>query len=81
MRQERKARTGIWFLRCERQGGIVPDEVLRVVDPEVGEVFGGLRGVLEAAEEDDVVFEVGHAVAGAGGGCFPFGFYACPFSV
>lgn len=59
----------------------MPDEVLGVVDPEVGQVFGLLGRVLESAKEDDVVFVVGHAVAAAGWGCFAFAFYACPFSV
>ncbi len=58
----------------------MPDEILGIVDPEIGTVFCGLGRVLESAEEDDVVFVVGHAVSGAGWRGFAFGFDAGPFS-
>ena len=62
VRQKRKGRSRIGPLRRRWERRAQPHEVLRVVQPEVLEILGLLRGILKAAEEDNVVLEVGHAV-------------------
>lgn len=53
MREEGEGGAGIGLLGRDR---VVPDVVLRVEQPEVGEVLGLVCRVLKTAEEDDVVF-------------------------
>ena len=67
MREEGEGAARVGLLAGRRQGGAVPEEVLGVVQPQVRQVLCALARVLEAAEQDDVVLEVGHAVPAAGG--------------
>ncbi|EKG10521.1 hypothetical protein MPH_12379 [Macrophomina phaseolina MS6] len=78
--QEGEGGARVGLLGGGRHLGLVPLEGGGVVNPDVVEVFCLLAGVLEAAEEDDVVLEVGHAVAAAGGRALTFAFEACPFA-
>lgn len=41
----------------------MPGKSGRVVDPQIREIFGCLGCILKTAEEEDVVFVVGHSVA------------------
>ena len=59
----------------------MPDEVLRVVKPEIGKVFGLLRGILEAAKENYIVLEVGHSMATSCWRSLALALYSGPFSV
>lgn len=74
MREEGEGRSGVGFLGGEWDGGVIPNEVLSVVHPNVSHVFCSLRGILEATEENYVVLVVSHSVTASGWRRFALGF-------
>ena len=78
VREEGEGRPRVGLELRGWESGLIPHVMLGIEDPEVGEILGLVRGVLEPPEEDDVLLPVRHAVTAPRDGRVPFDLYPGP---
>ena len=56
----------------------MPNEILRIIDPAIGQIFRLLRRVLKPPKEDNIVFVVCHSMATSSWGRLALSLYSSP---